>query len=164
MPFQLDTSGCVEIGESEAFVHYYEWPDLPPFVQGKLAAMFADEATQDALMDENGRVRFGFRHLSPAALERIMVDCERMLAAPVGNDPFFRDAPREDQPLINWLRQRGAEYAAGNAFWRFRAGDRDALFNAKIILITALPSLEKAARAFPPLTPYLGDDGKVYLR
>ncbi|MBP7704158.1 MAG: hypothetical protein KA105_02595 [Caulobacter sp.] len=77
MTFELDTSGSVSY-RVHGLMQTKIWSDLTPFAQGYVEAMFADEATQDALMDENGRVRFGFRHLAGDTLKRIVEDCEAL--------------------------------------------------------------------------------------
>lgn len=126
----FDTSGTVRLplGSSGGVTEtaLYRWPDLTPFAQGYVEALFAEfnarageayEITQPA----------GFSHLSPEALALILRDCE--------------PAPNS-QAAISVAPHIAAEL--GRQFWaRRQAGEY---------------------RAFPPLTPYLSDDGKVCLR
>ncbi len=83
--FQLDTSGevpRVAPNGDPVIVAPYVWPDLDPFTQGYVEAMFADDATQDALMDEHGQVHHGFSDFAPETLARIIADCERAASEP----------------------------------------------------------------------------------
>lgn len=175
--FTLDTSGVVL-----PFHRYdlqwnaepvgYRWPDLSPFAQGYVEALLRDAWDQGVVIldrwgdgeDDTDQNRPGFSDLSPEALALILRDCEAMRETPIGADPFLRDAPRSDIPLAHWLAQRGTLREAGAAFWAYRNGDKDAFLRANVITIVVLGKVEAAAKAFPPLTPYLSDDGKVCLR
>lgn len=113
MTFTLDTGGAIYLRPHDNDDVPVTWSDLPPFVQGKLAAMWqsvrelrrdAEDAKQINLDD------LGFRHLSPATLERIMGDCERdqQQGSALGN--------REDRETVEAGRRFWAERQTGNLF------------------------------------------------
>ena len=175
MSFQLDTSGAIRLPDSlltGALRQTITWPDLSPFTQGYIEALFAGslEAIREdafqrglALSRRHSWAQIAFSDFAPEALARIIADCEAMAATEVGEKPFLKGAPYSRFPLASWLQQRDTERAAGAAFWSFRNGVKDAFFNTepRVISITVLPQVVDAARAFPPLTVQLGDDGKV---
>lgn len=166
--FQLDTSGRVVTDLSEAFETYYEWSHLTPFAQGYVEAMFADgvadckscagngevvtnwdrylkgepgdvgdEATATCPdCDGQGKADLGsFSDLAPATLARIIGDCERRLSHyPSHATPNLFIGRTTDCVP----RQNGAR------FWQGRQAGR--------------------CKNFTPLTPYLGEDGLIYLR
>ena len=146
--FTLDTSGGVLVQNTQHHTEsLVEWDDLSPFEQGYIEALFASaglrfETPLDPI-DEPYMDEPSFRHLAPETLARIMEDC-RKFAGQLQADYTERQ-----------LRTMGAE------FWAYR-NDRRSL--------TGFPTqagwaaLSRRARDYPPLTPYLGDDGKIYLR
>ena len=127
MTFQFDTSGVVYVLVPGCVTERPRvWPDLSPFVQGYVEALFAgwkNEGKTFEAFKTRGYRPLGFRDLAPETLARITEDCELF-----GSDGFN-------------------EAAYGRAFW----ADRH---------LGGFPW----STDFPPQTPYLGDDGKVYLR
>lgn len=129
--FTLDTSGSIEVGLSyEPGYRFFEWPDLSPFAQGYVKALFAEQAARaDEEAQHLGQARlFGLSDLAPETLAAILKDCERArgLIKRNGNSRYANDK------------------AGGAAFHTDR--------QAGVIV------------QFPPLTPYLDNDGKVRLK
>lgn len=131
--FQLDTTGAIYDNRhgSVAGRAVTKWEDLSPFTQGYIEALFSDDATQDALMDEHGRVRHGFSDLAPETLARIITDCEAYLAT---HEHRKRCVDSETQGGSFWRIRQAAGYARDSRCCDGR---------------------------FEPLTVQLGDDGKV---
>jgi hypothetical protein len=151
-PFTLDTSGRVA-GNLEGLAVWYEFEDLDPFTQGYIEALFASDVVDD---DPEvppltlGRLK-GFSDLAPETLQRIVTDCERFDVAQDDDGDWLLVPPAEitvfSEPGEPWLvtddAMRGADWsstedvrrACGRYLWGAFA-----------------------------LAPYLGDDGKVYLR
>jgi len=139
--FALDTSGAVAgpvtYPMGAAMRGMIRWPDLSPFAQGYVEAMFA------SLPDEEfWQGGFGFSDLAPETLAAILRDCEVFVSFLTGE---YDDAT---------MRMMGRE------FWRARNGAADAFMAWPL----NRPALIERSRAFPPLTPSLGDDGRVYLK
>lgn len=113
---------------------YADWDDLTLFAQGYVEALFSDGVSLT-----NGamipRVPLGFSDIAPETLARIMKDCERALTTQL------------------W----GNSAVDGRLFWSERTEELFSGFwgGQQTLLCEDL---------FPPLTPYLGGDGKVYLR
>lgn len=172
----FDTSGTVWLladrapGATFAYDKPVEWSDLDDFTQGYIEALFAGCHTRPAggnsVAEEADYDGFAFSDLAPETVARIIADCAAFQTFPIGEDPFLRDAPRSDIAIQHWLKQRGTEAAAGAALWAYRSGNKDAFLKTspRVISIVVLPKLEGAAKTFPPLTPYLADDGKVRFR
>ena len=116
MADQIDTSGEVA-GRT--------WADLTPFTQGYVGAVFRSGPVSDRERLSFAEHGYGFKHLAPETLERIVADCAKWHKV----YPASTDGP-----------------AGGDRFWGIR--------QAALV----------PRRRFPPLTPYLGDDGKVCLR
>jgi len=148
MAFALDTSRTILTpwptkgdpeGKSTSMLN--PWRDLSPFAQGYGSAMA--KALYDALRavawsHEDAERAVAFRRWAPEALEMILRDCERFERGwiwTLGDDVFPTTEENRDERLR----------AAGKSFWAHRS----TLF---------------FAHAFPPLTPYLAEDGKVHLR
>jgi len=123
--FTLDTSGRVECAASFQPIGWTIWPDLSPFAQGYVEAIFASLLAVREAGAGKHFINYGFSDLSPETLALILRDCE---------------AWRSCYPAVE------NEAKAGAAFWELRTKQ-----------FVKRPD-------FPPLTPYLGDDGKVYLR
>jgi hypothetical protein len=162
--FTLDTSGTVgERVTGDMYRRGYalgplkgralSWDDLTPFQQGcaKAALRSAQLAIWANPTKHGSFTRVGFRHLAPETLARIIADCERFAAT------------------FDMTRLAGRESDAGRAFWVTRnrifggtvAGSfYDAEWNAGL----EGDHLALVAKTFPPLTPYFGDYGHVYLR
>jgi hypothetical protein len=135
MTFQFDTSGYVmkpgtQLGTQDFIIG---WSDLSPFVQGYVEALAREWPRLDLPDRRMGAFRWGFRHLAPETLARIMDDCETWAAQ--------WDKHRNANIPIADLRQSAKE---GEGFWSLRQRNKLALF--------------------PPLTVYLGDDGKIYFK
>lgn len=140
MSAQFDTSGEVLIPHPTArgCMLNRRWPDLSPFVQRYIEAL----AKQFDFPGEPevGLQSIAFSDLAPETLARIMEDCE---------------AHR------HWWRGRGSLLASddtaanGADFWRNRNTGWPCL---------AAADRSEAPHRWLPLTPYLGDDGKVYLK
>jgi hypothetical protein len=140
--FTLDTSGAVLSRSDHVMsggVLTTVWSDLSPFAQGYVEAMFA---ALDLTVDEMAKWLDGvdpyrlpsFSDLAPETLALILRDC-----AAYERGPAMLPADRA---------------GGGATFWR----DRQSGFYLRET--AGVPF----CGAFPPLTPYLGDDGKVYLR
>lgn len=72
--FQLDTSGAVE-APSQAFpgtLAWYRWPDLSPFVQGYVEALFNTGPVSDRERLSFVEHGYKFSDLSPEALAMIL--------------------------------------------------------------------------------------------
>jgi hypothetical protein len=184
--FEFDTSGAVYCaGGFKAHTppkSLIFWPELSPFVQGYVEALLSAlntdrkpiatavmvdvlEAVRVAegwtwregdsrvgrvsaryeIKADPGNNRYvatprplGFSDLAPETLARIMEDCERIQTRPIS-------------ATHNW----GTNTLAGKMFWRDRATGFAGL---------GLEPRIRYSEVFPPLTVYLGDDGKVYLR
>lgn len=151
MTFQLDTTGhVVNVGDgtNAARQPILFWTDLDAFTQGYVEALFARNA--GGLFRPLGFAKFS--DLAPETLARIIADCEafRLTPAFVGLAAKIVLMDRELQNAgaeFFHVRARMEDYCHG-----FKAGDWPQF--------TTEP-LNIAARAFPPLTVQLGDDGKV---
>jgi hypothetical protein len=140
MSFQFDTSSYVRMVPSDVKStpkDYLRWPDLSPFEQGYVEAMFAEVhhnyhwATGDFGAPDDYSAGPAFRHLAPETLARIRKDCAAI--GPYSASKFYADSQRQ-----------------GAHFWfdRNHVAEHGEHYFAKL----------------PPLAPYLGNDGKVYLR
>jgi hypothetical protein len=150
MTFTLDTSGVVfaPASDIEAWPGYglhgegsgkhrrgTSWSDLSPFVQGYVEAMFADQ--------------------TEVWFDRPSLSSGTGVIRYVG----FSDLAPETLALIlldceAWLRERDDWYGAVRHNWRTAEKGEDFWGSRN----------GGAWTNFPPLTPYLGDDGKVYLQ
>lgn len=138
MTTQFNTSGVVMWTPPGACVaRYMHWPDLDPFTQGYIEALFDElgsalhKRAAEKFYTLNWNARFS--DLAGETVQRIIEDCERF-------------APKLHIP---------ADAQAGSWFWEWRQeGWLSATPDARAEMI----------RGFPRLTPYLGDDGMVYLR
>ena len=139
MTFTLDTSGAVTFLHPAAprglLRHDVRWPDLSPFEQGTLWAMFASIPEYAPLSTPGCTWVYRerrFSDLAPEALDLIRRDCAAFSAV-----------------LSHPSRE------AGGLLWQERQAGK--WHEPQIVGKTRLP-------AFPPLTSYLSDDGKVRLR
>lgn len=137
--FQLDTSGVVDAPAGKLFNGERVgciWSDLTPFTQGYVGALFA------GVMPEDGAPvvidpRTGGRHLSHSFRFSDL--------APATLARIIEDCALS---LADHLGGYTDSVTSGGMFWRERRANQ----------------LNGTDPYFPPLTPYLGDDGKVYLR
>lgn len=132
--FKLDTSGEIMRPSPNGFIYPTAWPDLDPFTQGYIEALFAAEfATLDTehvsqVMAYRGDGTCpGFSDLAPETLARIKEDC--------GPDARGYRAVTSVNMQYEITRGGGAQFYT----------DRQAGMWAD----------------FPPLIVHLGDDGKV---
>jgi hypothetical protein len=140
--FTFDTSGAVRETQDNPPRFYPNpcmWSDLSPFEQGYVAAMLGDLRLKLAswVADElNGEAPW------PNYANPRFSDLAPETLALIRRDCAARLAQNEELP--DWPDDDMRE--AGSGFWECRSeGDR-------------------VDDGFSPLTPYLGDDGKVYLR
>lgn len=158
--FQLDTSGAVRIRAGRThFVKPWAWSDLDAFTQGYIAAMFADWAdgvTEDDKQEAHDAA-CRFSALAPEALASILADCEAFMAAAIALSGIGK--------AIRQMREAGSEAQRGArmgaTFWHTR--QREGSFNKEGWSDPHASSLVIKAWDFPPLSPWLGDDGRVYL-
>lgn len=165
--FKLDTSGFVDMAQFGELHHWtgkpwtettISWPDLSPFVQGYVAGVIEAinfDIVQIALSvgAQEEPQPYGFSDLAPATLARIMEDCERFQDV---KHPSGRALLQQSYSWGDLWREAGANFWLGRQrFVAFDSTDRGAWTEeyAEILLL--------AAYNFPPLTPYLGDDGKL---
>lgn len=149
--FSFDTSGVVEPSGREVVA--YRWSDLSPFVQGYVEALFASIRYErasaginkgDHVLKWDERVNYSnsrylaFRDLDPSALALILRDCERWLHA---WQHIYPEVMAQKGGDIKTLQRR-----QGAAFWKWRQHNSE------------------LDRVWPPLQPYLSDEGKVCLR
>jgi hypothetical protein len=159
--FTLDTSGTVampaEPRHGAPRRQHYSWSDLSPFEQGYVEALFAGavvpgirithQPTGDIRPATLNKLKLAFRDLAPETLAAIRKDCAA----------FYDGLPTMHRAVVV---SRGQ--AAGRAFWEARQSSGALAFGGWPGPYAA--PLNIAARRFPPLTPFLNDDGKVCLR
>lgn len=141
MAFQLDTSGVVHVRtEPHGDWRGLGFADLTPFSQGYVEALLIalDQQRMAHYQDRRRRglpeavpIRPAYSWLAPETLARIIADCDLFCESILGGPNPITAADKE----------------SGGEFWRARQSGR----------------LTASARfyGFPPLTVYLGDDGKV---
>lgn len=144
MTFSIDTSGFVPACSLPSFLPEMRWPDLNPFTQGYIEALFETIAPvryrhrrqpgANGLCQACGKIEhrlkpWCFSDLAPEALARIMEDCAAVLRI-----------------IDSYTDPKLARYQ-GTEFWRARQKSAWSLLNQIV--------------RFPPLTVYLGDDGKM---
>jgi hypothetical protein len=136
MTSQFDTSGVVHIRQPDLHWRGYGWTDFDRFTQGYVEAL-----------------------LSALCQQRWPRVFEAGGFAEPGYGPGFSDlAPETLARIMEDCGKRpamGNQTSAGASFWRARQSG---------FKKWGWPSIETLPDRFPPLTPYLGDDGKVYLR
>lgn len=132
----LDTSGFVNEPIADGIrTKRFWWHRLDPFTQGYTEASWREWGRLHPGKVYGSLLRpFGFSDLAPETLAVILRDCA---AFRVEN--------------FTWTNAK-----AGRTFWDLRQEG----FPERYFLSAA----RRTSEAFPPLTPYLGDDGKVYLR
>lgn len=191
--FQLDTSGAVAIHGRRSQpnpAEFTAWDHLDPFTQGYVEALFFTEeerlceesdgarhmpevAINTATMESHfvGGDSFGFSDLAPCALASIIADCEAFQA-------------RAEALLNLAYDQPGySEEHAGHDFWMTRNGHGVGFWDRRDLKAETPESLWVAGQAgegcgtigadlsnlcgwrteWGEVSPYLGDDGKVYL-
>lgn len=139
MTFNLDTSGAVMMSVFEPGTvpspPWLVWSDLSPFEQGYVEALFAAQANN----------WFGKPSLSSGPGTIRYVGFSDL--APEALALILRDCASM-QNFATGLGVKKIGETQGRGFWISRNNG----------------TMQHAWRAaFPPLTPYLGDDGKVYL-
>lgn len=135
MTFTLDTSGVVYVLVPGCVTERPRvWSDLSPFAQGYVEAALTEFVELSRLAPGKHTFWVGFRHLAPETLAVILRDCEAF-------NTRIGDASHN----------RGI----GAKFWESRRAG-----------FTSFWSLHQAEfrAAFPPLQPYLSDEGRVCLR
>jgi hypothetical protein len=132
--FTLDTSGVVQFRDSHGELMTLGWNDLSPFAQGYIEALFATPHPRSATGTPMGEI------LSAKFSDLAPETLARIIAdcAEVAPDGGLNGYPPTNESAVADARGAGAE------FWRRRN---------KLIF-----------KRFPPLAPYLGDGGRVYLR
>lgn len=148
---------------------------LDEFTRGYTEALFFTEEERLAEESENlesGKPMFtresgklgtvwipgniGFELLSPEALEKIKADCESFQGK---NKNWLESAYSisEDKYTPN---------QAGIDFWFSRNGHGAGYFDRKNVIADTADKLQDSCgwrTAFPEITAYIGDDGKIYL-
>lgn len=138
--FVLDTSGTIHFATLFAKAHglltFYRWSDLDAFTQGYVEAMFLTSGDPPGSFNgsENGEDD------DLTAVRGFADLAPETLAAILKDCADYTSRPFGTKDITD-LRP---DSTAGGRFWRKRQ--------------------ERFYDAFPPLTPYLGDDGRVYLR
>jgi hypothetical protein len=161
--FHLDTSGCVSVDVrlSEGRVpgtaypmQLTTWEGLDAFTQGYIEALFFTEGDEPGTFD--GQL-CGFDDLDPATLAGIMADCAKFQGSAAWCARWNAPAVVRGEPLTfpddaqggrDFLYTRNGH---GCGFWD---GDWPEPYDT---------ALTEAAKAFPSVDAYLGDDGHVYL-
>lgn len=169
--FILDTQGEVAppAGVAVPWPHALKWCDLSWFAQGYVEAIFFTECEHGSNRDGDGARKWNpetdsslpddvaFSDLAPVALLAILNDCRafegsdawRMwLAADAAGGEDVESAPDETQ--------------AGRDFWYTRNGHGCGFWDGDWPEPYA-SALDRAAKFFREVDPYLGDDGLVYL-
>lgn len=156
--FHLETSGVI-VMHKPAFA-YLQWSDLDAFAQGYIEALFFTSEAPGVSTDEwqateehaEGSIPcdVGFSDLAPDALATILEDCLAFKVAAVHVQPLMGSHGYPD------------EAQAGRDFWYTRNGHGCGFWDGD------WPEphdedLTQASKAFREGSPYLGDDGLVYL-
>jgi hypothetical protein len=139
MTFKFDTSGVIYVPSHHGGTVRFGWGGLTPFEQGYVEAMFAEwwsGLEKDRLLLSKANVVGTNDHV--AGLQRIQGACRFSDLAPETLARIREDCGRYKMERLQ-AREDGAR------FWAVRNDST-------------------GCEGFPPLTPYLGDDGKVYLR
>jgi hypothetical protein len=133
----MDTSGRVECAASFQPLGWAIWSDLDPFTQGYIEALFASEQAE---LWEGA----GYKPARP--------DDPR-----VNEQWGFPDlAPETLARIVEDCAKWRREWSPSGELTKAQQGD----------YLWRLRQADKGSRAigFPPLTAYLGDDGKVHLK
>lgn len=131
----LDTSGeIIVVGGSERNGRRTTWRDLDPFTQGYIEALFASIERTTANLVWDADDHARFARYSDLAPETLAAILKDCEAYQVAGP-----LPRQ------W----------GEHFWKSRQNCFEA---------SQRPTRVAMHAKYPPLTPYLGDDGRVYLR
>lgn len=151
MTFKLDTSGRVAGALSDGLAVWYEFDDLTPFAQGYVEAMFASLSAQ--LREQSD---LAARHAKQTPVGDIRGFCEdsvwsRRFAEQAAGLAFSDLAPETLAAILEdceRFRGRTASKCSkvGALFWKNRSAGY------------------LSDDGWTPLTPTLGEDGKVYLR
>lgn len=132
---------CLDYGEPAAARVFH---NLDAFTQGYIQAMFF---TNTGTGDDKGLEDATFAELAPAALAKIIADCERFQTQ---NAPHFAAMTGYDEEEAGrdfWFTRNGH----GVGFWDFDWPDDIG------------EALTKASKLFRSLDLYRGDDGQIYL-
>lgn len=154
--FVLDKSGEVSPGR--------RFEDLDDFTQGYIESLFFTEHASNAPSVEDflkgcepgtneGSIHgnAGFADLAPETLARIIADCEAFIASPT-----YQALIQSDEDIGEAEAQQ-----AGSDFWYTRNGHGCGFWDGGWPEPYAT-ELTNAAKSFGEISPYLGDDGKVY--
>lgn len=110
----LDTSGHVQLTNTK-WVRCVQWSDLTPFTQGYVEALFAAHQSdlREPVQFGTGFAYppFGFRHLAPATLARIIEDCAAVLKIV---DLYADPEKARNQGVVFWTARQ-------NGRWELRA-------------------------------------------
>jgi hypothetical protein len=139
--FTLDTSGFVQHPRENGVEVFRttHWPDLSPFAQGYVEALFESMGPRGWAVPEGATWRDArFSDLAPETLAAILRDCEELERTMTSLEPEVTD---------NRIR--------GMQFW----ASRQSGFHMRWSL-----HQKEMVKRFPPLTPYLDDTGHVRLR
>lgn len=124
--------------------------DLTPFQHGFFEAMFfTNFGTDDGDLAEKG-----FSDLSPATIEKLTADCDKFLQENKSHILRVLDT-KPGRP------DKYSEESAGRDFWFTRNHHGVGFWDRGLGEVGE--ALTKASQAYPEVTPYLGDDGRVYL-
>lgn len=188
--FELDTSGEVTrvygmpfAGQKAADV---QWRDLDPFAQGYIEALFftEEESLAEQCGEDGGAAPYsqsavkGFSDLAPCALASIIADCEAFQRdnATTLAEAYTRDYDAEQAGRDYWFTRNGhgvgfwdrKELEPQGEEWEALQRPLDTWSPAESALHARLKAESlgerlSAACRYSEVSPYLGDDGKVYL-
>lgn len=178
--FILDTSREVSVpinmpGHGSPARFSWVWSDLDAFTQGYIEALFFTEQGDGEAGTDNASGLwaeiepglysndFGFSDLAPEALASIIEDCAA----------FRAPAKSINEPIPAWrlvelasTKDDAPEFPddaqAGRDFWYTRNGHGCGFWDGDWPEPHAT-ALTDAAKAFGECSPYVGDDGKVYV-
>ncbi len=143
--FTPDTTGVV-VMHDPAFA-YVTFDDHDGFTQSYIEAVFFTDGGSDG---ELGNL--GYADFAPETLKRIVEDCRDFQASEAW-------VQFEARPLRSLVGSRAR--AAGHDFWLTRNGHGAGFWDGDWPEPYAA-ALDAAARSFPTLEAYVGDDGLIY--
>lgn len=175
--FILDTSREVSVpinmpGHGSPARFSWVWSDLDAFTQGYIEALFFTEQGDGEAGTDNASGLwaeiepglysndFGFSDLAPEALASIIADC----AAFQASEAYRKAREAEDNEELGDLFEGhgGCSAMGGHDFWMTRNGHGCGFWDGDWPEPHAT-ALTDAAKAFGECSPYVGDDGKVYV-
>jgi len=117
--------------------------ELETFIQAYVEAMFFTDISNPDNEEEFGEK--GIEDFAPSTRERILQDCKAFYTS---NHAFIKDH-LEQAGHDFWLTRNGH----GAGFW-----DREEIYGAQEAAM-----LTHGSKFFPEISPYVGDDGLIYL-